>query len=211
MDQKKKSMIVFTKYTPYLVSGLEKVKISNGDEKGLGPVTALCRCGHSKMKPYCDGSHDDHGGLDEKKSKDRKKYGLRSFEGENIIIYYNPDVCTHDGHCVNGLPPVFRRGVKPWIHPDDAPVRDIVRVIETCPSGALSYGFGDKRYQELDREPAITTRQNGPYNVEGFVMVVDDQASIPENMEHYALCRCGNSKNKPFCDGTHDDEGFEAD
>jgi len=208
---KKKPMIVFTKYTPYLVFGVDKIALHNGNTVKINPVTQLCRCGHSGHKPYCDGSHHDFGGLNEEKSDDRKQYGLRSYEGENIIIYYNPDVCSHDAHCVNGLPPVFKKDVKPWIDPDGGSVRDIIKVIDKCPSGALSYGFGDKRYQELDQEPAIITRKDGPLNIQGYVQLVDDQASIPENAEHYALCRCGHSKNKPFCDGCHQEEGFEAD
>lgn len=208
---KKKPRIVFTKYTPYLVSGIEKVHISTGDVKGVSNVTALCRCGNSKHKPFCDGSHDRHGGLNEEKSKDRKVYGLKSYEGENIIIYYNPDVCSHDGNCVKSLPSVFKRNERPWVDANGASVREIVETIESCPSGALSYGFGSKRYQDLDREAAIRTKKDGPLNVEGFVILEDDEGSKPECKEHYSLCRCGHSKNKPFCDGSHRDEGFEAD
>lgn len=207
---KKKPMIVFTKYTPYHVVGLDKITTASGNVKRLGPVTTLCRCGNSKSKPYCDESHNKHGGLNEEKADDRKRHELKSYEGAHITIYFHPEVCSHDGHCVRCLPTVFKKDEKPWINPDGDTAKAIVKTIEMCPSGALSYGFGNTRIQNLDRAPAMTTRKNGPYHITGGVQLFDDQSSEPEAEEHYVLCRCGHSKNKPFCDGSHDKSDFQA-
>jgi glutamate synthase domain-containing protein 2 len=72
-----------------------------------------------------------------------------------------------------------------------------------CPSGALSYSIDGIKFDSLDRKPGVKLRRDGPYYVVGGVGLIDYNKSKPESKEHYALCRCGGSKNKPFCDGTH--------
>ncbi len=203
--------IVVSKYNNYLVTDLETLKKSDGESLDTQPVTGLCRCGGSKMKPYCDGTHNEKG-LNEVKKKDRVPDKVHTYLGEDIIIYDNRGVCSHDGSCVQMLPKVFDKERKPWINPTGASVTKIIETIEHCPSGALSYGFGDRRYQEWEQEhPAITTSKDGPLKVTGGVLLKDDGGCKPECKEHYTLCRCGGSHNKPFCDGDHLDNGFEAD
>lgn len=80
-----------------------------------------------------------------------------------------------------------------------------------CPSGALRYTKEGVLYKDQDREPAITLAKNGPYRVVGGPELRDVNNSKPESKEHYTLCRCGGSKNKPFCDGTHWDINFMDD
>ena len=80
-----------------------------------------------------------------------------------------------------------------------------------CPSGALSYTKDGVLYKDQDREPAITIEKNGPYCIVGGIDLNDPKGSKPESKEHYALCRCGASKNKPFCTGEHRDIHFEDD
>lgn len=209
--EKPKPMIVFKKYSNYLVTDLETLQKSDGTLVETEPVIALCRCGHSKKKPFCDGSHGEHGGLNEIKKKDRREDKVKAYKGKDITIYDNRGVCSYDGSCTKFLPAVFKKKDRPWIDPDGASVAEIIDTVEKCPSGALSYGIGSRRYQDLDREPAITTRENGPLHVTGGILLKDDQKSQPECQEHYTLCRCGKSKNKPFCDGEHEEHGFEAD
>ncbi len=216
MSNKKKNdqttpAIVVSKYNNYLVTDLETLQKSDGEKLDTHPVTGLCRCGGSKMKPYCDGTHNEEG-LNEVKKKDRVPDKVKTYPGEDIIIYDNRGVCSHDGSCVDRLPAVFDKDRKPWIKPDAASVTEIIKTIEHCPSGALSYGFGERRYQEWGQDtPAITTSKDGPLKVTGGVLLKDDGGCQPECKEHYTLCRCGGSHNKPFCDGDHLDNGFEAD
>ena len=116
---------------------------------------ALCRCGASTSKPFCDGSHGRIGFTDEKDS-DRVPDCVKDYAGRNITIHDNRGVCSHDGACIRGLPGVFDREAKPWIDPNGAARHEIIETIERCPSGALSYSLEGKRYKDLDREPMIT-------------------------------------------------------
>jgi CDGSH-type Zn-finger protein len=204
-DSKKKPTIVFTKTSPYMVSGLEKFTNSKGENLKASPVISLCRCGESKRKPCCDGSHNANG-IDGEKKPGRLKDKVHSFKGKDITIHDNRAVCSHDGACVDELPSVFQKGRRPWINPDGASAGEIVDVIEKCPSGALSYTIGHVTCNTLDREPAIKVAYNGPLEIVGGIELKDDMNSKPQSPEHYTLCRCGASKNKPFCDGSH----FEA-
>jgi CDGSH-type Zn-finger protein len=171
---------------------------------------SLCRCGVSKNKPYCDGSHTASG-IDGEKKTGRLKDKVHSFAGKDITIHDNRGVCSHDRSCVELLPSVFTKGRRPWINPDGASVREIVAVIEKCPSGALSYTIGNITCTTLDRPPAIKVAKNGPLEITGGIILKDDMGSKPQSPEHYTLCRCGGSKNNPFCDGTHHANGFSDD
>ncbi|AYQ24175.1 MULTISPECIES: (4Fe-4S)-binding protein [Enterococcus] len=65
----------------------------------------------------------------------------KSYETENMIIYWKPYICEHAGECVRGAPKVFEVGRRPWIIPENGREKDIARVIDRCPSGALSYKY----------------------------------------------------------------------
>lgn len=209
-DKKKKAAIVFNKKSPYMVSDLDIFTNSKGEKLKTTPVMTLCRCGLSERKPCCDGSHGPDG-IQGDKLPGRAKDKLRSFKGEEITIHDNRGVCSHDRSCVNELPSVFTKGRRPWINPNGASVKDIVEAIEKCPSGALSYTIGHETCNCLDRPPAIKVAHNGPLEITGHIALKDDMGSTPQSPEHYTLCRCGGSKNKPFCDGTHHDNGFNDD
>ncbi len=207
-DNRKKPAVVLTEHTPYMVSDLEEFYNSKGERLQTKKVMSLCRCGQSKKKPFCDGAHNENG-LDGKKKPDRVKDRMMTFKGKDITIYDNRGVCSHDRSCVHGLPQVFRMGKRRWIQPDNAGVKEIVNTIEKCPSGALSYSIGQMKCTEINREPAIKIAKNGPLEITGGISLKDDMDSKPLSPEHYTLCRCGGSKNPPFCDGTHRENGFE--
>ncbi|MDF1541188.1 MAG: (4Fe-4S)-binding protein [Candidatus Thorarchaeota archaeon] len=155
------------------------------------------------MKPYCDGTHSKIGSSGEK-DDDRRPNEVIEYVGKEITIYDNRGVCSADGACVRECPEVFQKDKKPnWIFPDEAGVKKIVKTIEHCPSGALSYKIGKERVQDLERQPAIKVAKNGTLEFVGYIKLVDDMDSKPESKEHYTLCRCGASKNKPFCDNYH--------
>lgn len=195
---------------PLLVKGLKTWQNSKGEALPIKDKIALCRCGASANKPYCDGSHAVIGFSGER-NIDKPLHKERQYQGEDITIHDNRVICSHAAECVNKLPAVFRLGERPWIEPNGADVEAIIAVIEECPSGALSYTRNGVRYRDQEREPAIKIAKNGPYDVTGGIAIKVDAELQPPSREHYSLCRCGASKNKPFCDGSHHDTHFRDD
>ncbi len=199
---KKIPRIVFTTTTPYKVLNLENYIGIRGEKLETREVMHLCRCGQSKKKPCCDGSHTATG-IEGDKLPGRLKDKVHSFKGKEITIHDNRCVCSHDSSCMDLSPTVFIKGRRPWINPDGATKEEIIATIHECPSGALSYSLDGVLYDSLDREPTIKIAQDGPIEVKGGIILEDDMNSTPQSAEHYTLCRCGASKNKPFCDGSH--------
>lgn len=187
---------------PNLVKDLKKLKNSKGETFEPQPMVALCRCGQSSNKPFCDGTHMKVGFTGEK-DKGRQPDKVDDYVGKDITIHDNRGVCSHRGYCTDNLPSVFRMKQEPWIDPDGASVEDIIRVVEMCPSGALSYTKDGVLHKEVDREPGVTVSKDGPHDVVGGIELDDPDGNTPESKEHYTLCRCGASKNKPFCSGEH--------
>jgi CDGSH-type Zn-finger protein len=180
---------------------------ASGDPCVTARGVALCRCGGSKNKPFCDGTHGTIGFSDRKisdGSRDRRK----SYAGKSITIFDNRAICSHAGHCTDGLKAVFRQHEEPWIDPDGAAVREVIETIRKCPSGALSYAVDGVEAQPPERAPMVTVVNDGPYAVSGGMELIGARFGDGASTEHYTLCRCGQSKNKPFCDGSHWDAGF---
>ena len=99
----------------------------------------------------------------------------------------------------------------PWSDPDAASRDDIIATVGRCPSGALSYSVDGVEHRDREGEPAIFVSPNGPYVVSGAPDLLDTVRAEGVSTEHFTLCRCGGSKNKPFCDGTHWHQGFTDD
>jgi CDGSH-type Zn-finger protein len=168
----------------------------------------LCRCGASDRRPFCDGSHLSVGFSSEKKWKPGAGR-LVDHVGTRVTIHDNRALCAHVEYCVQELPSVFDRSKRPWIDPDGASVEEIVALCRKCPSGALSCTVDGVLYRNHDdRPPTVIASREGPYFVEGGVEIVGEERSEGASSEHCTLCRCGESRNKPLCDGKHWDVGF---
>lgn len=194
---------------PYLVKNLEGFENSKGEALPVKPVVALCRCGGSASKPYCDGTHKTNGFSDANlpgKSKTHRK----SYPGKQITIQDDRSICAHAGYCTDGLASVFNSESTPWIIPDNGTVDEIIAVVRRCPSGALSYSIADFTPEET-ASPTITVTKDGPYAVAGGCQLENMALADGAPADRYTLCRCGASKNKPFCDGSHWDAGFQDD
>ncbi len=187
---------------PYIVERLERLRNSKGETLPTKATIALCRCGRSSKKPFCDGTHAKTGFSSECQS-DKDIHRRDDYVGKHITIHDNRTTCSHAGYCSDRLTSVFHLGKEPWIDPDGADVDAIIETIRQCPSGALSYSIGAVEYRDQDREAVITVSKDGPYHVTGGIEIEDVSGLQPSSREHYALCRCGASKNKPFCDGSH--------
>ena len=187
---------------PYLIKDLETFRNSADDFIPTQPIMALCRCGGSANKPFCDGTHQSNG-FSGAKQTDGSTDKRDDYRGKKITIHDNRVLCAHAGLCTEGLASVFKYGSEPWIDPDGAQVEAIVATIRTCPSGALSYSLEGAEQQAQPHAAAITVTKDGPYAVVGSVRLIGEVWGAGASAEHYTLCRCGGSKNKPFCDGAH--------
>lgn len=134
----------------------------------------------------------------------RKK---QSYEGKEITVCFDTARCIHAGNCVRGLPDVFRAGRKgPWIFPDEADAETLAALIETCPSGALTYERRDGASELPPGRNTITVEKNGPLTLHANYRL---NGEAPDSWRA-TLCRCGASQNKPWCDGSHGMAGFRA-
>ncbi len=186
-----------------------QVPTADGEQASAVKGVALCRCGGSANKPFCDGTHRNNGFSDARiadGSLDRRE----SYVGGRITIHDNRGICAHAGFCTDNLASVFRMGEEPWIDADGATVEAVIEVIRKCPSGALGYTIDDSEFRHPDDMPEITVIRDGPYRVSG-VELAGQQLGEGATSARYTLCRCGASKNKPFCDGSHWHVGFRDD
>ncbi len=187
---------------PYLVSNVSLLTNSKGETLAPRVEMALCRCGHSRMKPFCDGSHAD-ARFRSGKSPDRTPDKRDTYLAGALTVYDNRGTCCHAGNCTTKLPAVFRQAKEPFVDPTGADAKEIIDIVQQCPSGALGYAFADGTQHDLERPAEIYVSKDGPYHVRGGIDLKGEQRNEGASTEHYALCRCGQSKNKPFCDGSH--------
>lgn len=193
---------------PYLVKNLDDLRDGRGAPIETKPVMALCRCGGSGNKPFCDGTHQKNG-FSGAKLPERSPDQRQSYPAKGITIHDNRSICAHAGACTAGLETVFKYKSEPWVEPAGATVQEIIGAIHQCPSGALSYSLDGVEGADPQRKPSIIVTKDGPYAVVGGVQLLEQTWAQGASTEHYTLCRCGASKNKPFCDGTHWSVGFK--
>jgi CDGSH-type Zn-finger protein/truncated hemoglobin YjbI/ferredoxin len=195
---------------PYLLTNVETITDWLGVALEPTPQAALCRCGASAIKPWCDGSHAQVG-FEDAKSDSRVPDRLDRYHGIGVEIADNRGTCAHSGFCTDRIPSVFRADQEPFVAPAGGRVDEILRAAHDCPSGALSAVADDADpmgASDTERPGAIEVSKDGPYRVTGSIQLLDhDGADEPRNQgastEHYSLCRCGKSQNKPFCSGMH--------
>lgn len=129
--------------------------------------------------------------------------------GREVTIEFDGARCIHSRNCVLTHPEVFVPNVKgEWIYPDAAPADEVIRLGQMCPSGAIRV-FLNKGSLSSDAAPVVNTlrvRENGPLAIDAQLLVKGELHEGPRA----TLCRCGQSKNKPFCDGAHVAAGFQA-
>ena len=135
---------------------------------------------------------------------------VRHYANDDIDISYDARRCIHASECLRGLPAVFDTARRPWILPAGASADEIAAVIAKCPSGALHFTRRDGAAAETPSEPtSIVPLPGGPLYVRGRLELRQaDGSSIVTDMR-IALCRCGQSRRKPFCDNSHRAAGFD--
>jgi len=129
---------------------------------------------------------------------------IREYAGDKITVRYEVKRCIHAEECVHGLPEVFVPQGRPWVQPDGATVDEVAAIIMRCPTGALHFERKDGGAVEtVPDENVIRVSPNGPLYVRGDVQITAPDGRVILQDTRVALCRCGASKNKPFCDNTH--------
>jgi CDGSH-type Zn-finger protein/uncharacterized Fe-S cluster protein YjdI len=132
---------------------------------------------------------------------------MEEIRGKSLILRFEGSKCIHSRHCVLGRPDVFVPNVQgEWIHPDAATPEEVAELAHLCPSGAITYERTDGGPQEQPPKVNLArVRENGPIAIHAPIEI-DGQPA----MMRATLCRCGASKNKPFCDASHVAAGFQA-
>ena len=126
----------------------------------------------------------------------------REYATEEIVVEWEPRLCFHSQNCVRSLPKVFDESRRPWVAVEAA--------VALCPSGALRTRRPRAHKATRSTETRVRASSNGPLLVTGGVRVLDADGNVLYEGERAALCRCGGSANKPFCDGTHKTNGFSG-
>lgn len=146
-------------------------------------------------------------------SKETLKY-----TNDEVTVVWNPKVCIHSTICWKGLIEVFNPKERPWVKMGGASTERIIEQVRKCPSGALSYYLNeedqsaepsDKVVAEKAQIMKVEVSPNGPYLIKTECLIVHSDGREETNAGTVALCRCGASGNKPYCDGSHKKIGFE--
>lgn len=202
---------------PLPISRTRTVKTEYGEPVDYAPLEGLeagtsyrlCRCGRSRSKPFCDDSHLDEPRVDVKESADHGPRSERTDVFQNTqdgaVITDDLSLCSKAGYCKDRF-----TGVWQMLGSADPAVRErMQRMVELCPSGRLAWAeSADAPEHEPEYEPEIAVFRNGPLFVRGRVPVVGADGQPYEVRNRQVLCRCGQSQNKPFCDGSHTIVGF---
>lgn len=140
-----------------------------------------------------------------------EKETIMNYSNGDITVIWKPASCIHSKKCWTELGSVFRPKERPWVKMDNAASEAIMQQVDRCPSGALSYIKNGKleNTQELSAESIVEVTENGPLLIYGNITVKHCNGDEVKKSKVTAFCRCGQSANKPYCDGTHTKAGFK--
>ncbi|MFT5260742.1 MAG: putative Fe-S cluster protein YjdI [Saprospiraceae bacterium] len=140
---------------------------------------------------------------------------IKKYSNDDLTVVWQPSMCTHSAVCAKGLSKVFNPKARPWIDLQGSDSASIAAIVEKCPSGALSIDSDTSKVEQategdvLEPVAVVQVFKNGPMRVKGKV-----ELTLPDGTQKMVssptLCRCGASANKPFCDGAHNEMGFEG-
>jgi CDGSH-type Zn-finger protein len=220
MPDEKKTRIKVTKNGPYLVSGgvplSEQIVVNDaegipekwrsGQQYPVKESYALCRCGRSKNKPFCDGMHTqlNFNGTEMADNTPYLKKAKR-IEGPELTLTDCEKLCVGAGFCdrAGGTWNLVENSQNPEAK------KTAIEEGKNCPSGRLVVWDKDGKAIEADFEPSIGLMVNpqtgvvGPILVRGGIAIEGADGTVYEKRNRVTLCRCGKSRNKPFCDGSH--------
>ena len=135
----------------------------------------------------------------------------KEYSNGELTVVWKPKACIHAAECVKMLPEVYNPNERPWIKVENATTEQLKAQIRKCPSGALSYYMnGEENKEEESLETKVEVLENGPLLVYGTLKVTDKDGNSEVKNKTTAFCRCGQSQNKPYCDGAHVKAGFKG-
>ncbi|MGI9604260.1 MAG: CDGSH iron-sulfur domain-containing protein [Acidimicrobiales bacterium] len=223
-DQDDAPSVRVRKGGPYVVSGTVTIRRKHIEQSEHGePLTyrsseplegfnskkgnvALCRCGASTNKPFCDGTHMGVDWPSDESASGTYDERANDLGGTGITVRDDRSICVHAGFCGNRVANIWKLASQT----DDSITRlQVINMVEKCPSGALTYRLDDA---DGDVEPGLPTEvavlDDGPLWIQGGIAVQTGDGSLLETRNRVTLCRCGASGNKPLCDGSHKEAGF---
>ena len=132
------------------------------------------------------------------------------YSNRDVTVVWKPNVCIHSAICFNGLPEVFDPTINPWIKTEGSTTDKIIAQVKKCPSGALTYIMNKEENitDSITAESIIEISKDGPILVYGNITIKKHDGTEEKKSKVTALCRCGGSQNKPYCDGSHRKNGF---
>jgi len=142
------------------------------------------------------------------KSSPNRDTLMKEYATDEIVVEWEPRLCSHSQNCVRSLPQVFDDGRRPWVKVDAATADEVEAAVGLCPSGALRARRVGAQVAKQEQPLELRASANGPLLITGGVRILDADGTVLYEGEKAALCRCGGSSNKPFCDGTHKTNGF---
>ncbi|OFX72066.1 MAG: hypothetical protein A2X12_02360 [Bacteroidetes bacterium GWE2_29_8] len=137
---------------------------------------------------------------------------IKKYTNGEITVFWKSVFCIHSGECFTNLPKVFKPSESPWIDMLAASTEDIMRVVDLCPTDALSYKHNKDLEDKHDSSSPISITnkpveikisKNGPIVIDGDVNIYDSNGNLIKQTNKTFLCRCGATNTSPFCDGTH--------
>ncbi|HKK74381.1 MAG TPA: (4Fe-4S)-binding protein [Saprospiraceae bacterium] len=139
----------------------------------------------------------------------------KEYTNGEVTIVWKSNLCTHSKNCVNGLPAVFDVEARPWINAEGASTQDIIDQVNKCPSGALTTYLNEEgkpkaEVPEDGPQVSLKVTPNGPILVDGAIHLTYPDGKEEDKAKGVALCRCGASGKKPFCDGSHNKIDFKG-
>ncbi|NND95091.1 MAG: hypothetical protein HKN45_09510 [Flavobacteriales bacterium] len=139
------------------------------------------------------------------------RFKKKEYDKGPLTVVWDMPKCIHSEKCWRGLGEVFRRNDKPWINLDGAANDTIMKQIDQCPSGALSYRHeGKKNKEKMSDNVEVTIAKDGPVLMSGKLVIKHSDGHTEEREGNTALCRCGASTTKPYCDGSHNGIEFKG-
>ncbi len=129
---------------------------------------------------------------------------LHKYSGREIEVTFDGKRCIHAAECIRTLPQVFDTSRVPWVTPDDSAADKVVEAVLRCPTGALHFvrkDGGESEPTPVSNE--ILVQKDGPLCIRGNIEMLDQAGTVTLRDTRMALCRCGASQNKPFCDNAH--------